>query len=52
MSEEQRKGDEPEVEAHTRHGVNIEPAAEDDDDNEVEAHMRKANMRLDSPRQG
>jgi hypothetical protein len=29
--------------------VNIEPAAEADDENEVEAHVRKATMRMDSP---
>ncbi len=52
MSDEQRKGEEPEVEAHSRHAVNIEPAAEaeTEDENEVEAHVRKANVRMDSPR--
>ena len=50
MSDEQRKGEEPEVEAHRRHAVNIEPAAEEEDENEVEAHVRKANVRMDSPR--
>jgi len=50
MSDEQRKGEEPEVEAHSRHAVNIEPAAEEEDENEVEAHVRKANVRMDSPR--
>jgi hypothetical protein len=48
--DEQRKGEELEVEAHTRRGVNVEPVAEADDDNEVEAHVRKANVRMDSPR--
>jgi hypothetical protein len=47
--DEEHKGGEPEVEAHTRRGVNIEPAAEADDENEVEAHVRKATMRMDSP---
>jgi hypothetical protein len=48
MSDEQHQGEEPEVEAHSpRHGENIEPA---DEDNEVEAHVRKANVRMDSPR--
>jgi hypothetical protein len=46
MSDEQRKDEEIEVEAHTRRGVN-EPEAENDDDNDVEAHIRKANVRLD-----
>ena len=50
MSDEQRKGEEPEVEAHSRHAVNIEPVAEEEDENEVEAHVRKANVRMDSPR--
>ena len=49
MSDEQYKGDEPEVEAHTRRGVDIEPADEGDE-NDVEAHVRKANVRMDSPR--
>ena len=49
--DEQYKGEEPEVEGHTRRGANIEPAAgADDDDNEVEAHVRKANVRMDLPR--
>ena len=50
MSDEQRKGEEPEVEGHVRHPVTVEPNAEDEDDNEVEAHVRKANVRMDSPR--
>ena len=50
MSDEQRKGEEPEVEAYSRHAVNIEPVAEEEDENEVEAHVRKANVRMDSPR--
>jgi len=50
MSDEQRKDEEPEVEAHSpRHAANIEPDAEGEDD-EVEAHVRRANVRMDSPR--
>ena len=56
MSDEQRKEEEPEVEAHSprhlgpRHLANSEPEAEGDDNDEVEAHVRRANMRMDSPR--
>ena len=50
MSDEQYKGDESEVEAHTRRGVDFEPADEGDEENDVEAHVRKANVRMDSPR--
>ena len=47
MSDELRKDEEPEVEAHMpRHAANDEPRAEGDEDDEVEAH----NLRLDSPR--
>jgi hypothetical protein len=46
MSDEQRKDEETEVEAHSpRHGANDEPA-----DDEVEAHVRKGMPRKDSPR--
>jgi hypothetical protein len=45
MSDEQYKGDEPEVEAHSRRAENIEADADADD--EVEAHVRKANARMD-----
>jgi hypothetical protein len=41
MSDEQRKDEETEVEAHTRRGVNDEPT-ENETDDEVEAHVRKA----------
>jgi len=41
MSDEQRKDEEAEVEGHSRHPVNDEPA-EDETDDEVEAHVRKA----------
>lgn len=50
MPDDEHKGEEPEVEAHTRRAVNIEPAAEGDDDNDFEAHVRKANVRMDLPR--
>ena len=49
MSDEVRKDEEPEVEGHVRHSANIEPEAEGEDD-EVEAHVRKSNVRMDSPR--
>jgi hypothetical protein len=51
MSDLLRKDEEPEVEAHMpRHAANDEPRAEGEEDDEVEAHVRKANLRLDSPR--
>jgi hypothetical protein len=53
MSDEQRSHEDTEVEAHSRRAVNDEPAeAETDDeaDDEVEAHVRKANVRMDSPK--
>ena len=46
--DEQHKGDEPEVEIHGSHAANDEAA--DDEENEVEAHVRKSNVRMDSPR--
>ncbi|HEY3550795.1 MAG TPA: hypothetical protein VGK69_07070 [Gaiellaceae bacterium] len=49
--DEQHKGEEPEIEAHSRQAVNLEPVAEGDDDNDVEAHVRQSNVRMDSPRQ-
>jgi hypothetical protein len=51
MSDEQRRAgrEEPEVEGHMRRGVHDEPA-EDGEENEVEAHVRRANVRMDSPR--
>jgi len=47
MSDEQRKDDETEVEAHRNsEGVAEEPA--DDDESEVEAHIRSyPNVRMD-----
>ena len=59
MSDEQRQDEEveghvrhpkPDVEAHVRHPVNTEPAAEGDDDDDVEAHVRKSNVRHDNVR--
>jgi hypothetical protein len=44
MSDEQRKDEETEVEAHNRHAVNDEPA-EDETEDEVEAHVRKSSPR-------
>ena len=41
MSDEQRKDEEAEVEGHAKHLVNDEPA-EDETEDEVEAHVRKA----------
>jgi hypothetical protein len=49
MSDEQHIEEEPEVEGHVKHSMNEEPA-EDGEDNEVEAHIRKSNVRMDSPR--
>ena len=48
MSDENRKDEETEIEAHTqRAGVNDEPA---EDVDEIEAHVhRVANVRMDSP---
>jgi hypothetical protein len=50
MSDELRKDEDTEVEAHTRLHVNEEPA-EDETEDEVEAHMpRKALPRTALPR--
>ena len=50
MSDEIRKDDDTEVEGHSsRWPANTESDSEDEDD-EVEAHVRKANVRMDSPR--
>jgi hypothetical protein len=49
MSDE-HKDEEIEVEGHVRSGhVTDEPAPEGEDENDVEAHVRKANVRMDSP---
>jgi hypothetical protein len=46
MSDEQRKDEEPEVEAHSpRHAVNDEPSDENETEDEVEAHVRKSQPR-------
>jgi hypothetical protein len=50
MSDEQHRDEEPEVEAHSRQHLYDDPAADEDDD-EVEAHVRMSNVRMDSPRQ-
>ena len=50
MSDEQRKDEEPEVEGHARHAANDEPSDETETEDEVEAHVRKTNVRMDSPR--
>ncbi len=42
MSDEQRKDEETEVEGHGRKLENIEPTDENETDDEVEAHVRKA----------
>jgi hypothetical protein len=46
MSDEQRKDEEAEVEAHTRSGhMTEEPKDEGETENDVEAHVRHANVR-------
>jgi hypothetical protein len=46
MSDEQRKDEETEVEAHSpRHSANDEPSDETENDDEVEAHVRKSQPR-------
>lgn len=50
MSDEQRKDEEAEVEAHRRASANTEPSDEADSDDEVEAHIRKAMPRKAMPR--
>ena len=46
MSDEQRKDEEPEVEAHSpRKAANDEPSDETENDDEVEAHVRKSQPR-------
>jgi hypothetical protein len=49
MSDELRKDEDTEVEAHSRLHVNEEPA-EDESEDEVEAHVRKAMPRKALPR--
>jgi hypothetical protein len=56
MSDEQRKDEDTEVEAHLprhsspRHSANEEPRAEGEEDDEVEAHVRKSSPRHSLPR--
>jgi hypothetical protein len=46
MSDEPRKDEDTEVEAHRRYGANDEPTADEtESDDEVEAHIRKATPR-------
>jgi hypothetical protein len=45
MSDEPRKDEEAEVEAHRRYGANDEPTEETESDDEVEGHIRKATPR-------
>lgn len=45
MSEEQRS-EEPKVEGHAPHGADEAV----DEENDVQAHVRHANIRMDSPR--
>lgn len=51
MSDEVRKDEmeEPEVEGHMRRAANDEPA-EDEGEDDVEAHVRRATPRMDAPR--
>ena len=49
MSDEQRKDEDIEVEGHAKHAENDEPA-QDETEDDVEAHVRRANVRMDSPR--
>ncbi|HEU5477002.1 MAG TPA: hypothetical protein VFU64_04135 [Gaiellaceae bacterium] len=53
MSDEQRKDEDEDVdvESHSRHLTNLEPPAEGEEDGDVEAHMNRANVRMDSPSQ-
>ena len=51
MSDEQRKDEEGEVEGHVRSGhMTDEPREEGEKDDEVEAHVRKSNVRHDNVR--
>lgn len=45
MSDEPRKDEDTEVEAHNRHAVNEEPTEDAETEDEVEAHVRKASPR-------
>jgi hypothetical protein len=51
MSDEQRKDDEGEVEGHVRSShMTDEPREEAETDDDVEAHVRKSNVRHDNVR--
>lgn len=45
MSEEQRRNEETEVEGHAQ----LAADEQTDEENDVEAHVRRANIRMDSP---
>jgi hypothetical protein len=48
MPDEQRKDDEIEVEGHISEvSVTQEPADDDDDEGDVDAHMRISNVRME-----
>jgi len=47
MSDEQRTREEPEIEGQVERDLDEEPAAEDEDGSDVEAHMRRASIRMD-----
>jgi hypothetical protein len=51
MSDEQRKDEDEDVdvEGHSRHLTNLEPPAEGEKEDDVEAHLKRANLRMDSP---
>ena len=49
MSDEQQKGEETDVEAHGHLPLNTEPAVEGEEDG-VEAHVWRVNVRMDPPR--
>jgi hypothetical protein len=50
MSDEQRKDEEAEVEAHNKHYGHDEPTEETETEDEVEAHVRHSSPRSASPR--
>ena len=49
LNNELLKNEDLDVEGHVKKSVSDEPS-EDKDDDEVEAHVRKSNVRMDSPR--
>lgn len=51
MSDEQRKDQDPEVEAH-RFAANDEPSDEAESEDDVEGHMKLASPKLGSPKLG